>query len=260
MIIYEVKDNVAYIRLNRPEVLNALNKQMFDELFKALDNASKDQTARVIVITGSGRAFTVGADLGELRGFYERGERVNHGDILRQRYNPLVIRLRSIEKPVIAAINGVTAGAGIGIALAADIRLASSAARFVLAFGRVALVPDSGLTYYLARLLGHGRLLEWYVSNREVGAEEALRLGLVDQVFQQDVFESKVHEFATAMASGPLKSYALLKRAINRQLLPELLEALEYEAFLQEVAGYTEDHIEGVMAFIQKRPPKFKGN
>lgn len=260
MIVYETKDGVAYIRLNRPEVLNALNKQMFDELFKALESASKDQLVKVIVITGSGRAFTVGADLSELREFYERGERINHGDILRQRYNPLIMKLRTIEKPVIAAINGVTAGAGIGIALSADIRLASSAAKFILAFGRVALMPDSGLTFYLLRLMGHGRLFEWYVSNREMGAEEALRLGLVDQIYPQDVFDAKVHEFATSVASGPLKSYALLKRAINKQILPELTEALEYEAFLQEVAGYTEDHVEGVMAFIQKRTPKFKGN
>jgi len=260
MIQYETREGVAYIRINRPEVLNALNKEAFDDLFKAFDEAARDPGVKAVVLTGSGKAFCVGADLNELRQYYERGERINHGDILRQRYNPLVLRIRSLEKVVIAAINGVAAGAGIGIALAADLRAASSAARLILAFGRVALVPDSGLTYFLPRIMGHGRYLEWYISNREIGAEEAQRLGLVDLVFPAEEFEKRVHELALAVANGPLKSLALVKRAVNRWLIPELSEALEYEAFLQEIAGYSDDHLEGVMAFLQKRAPKFRGN
>ncbi|MFZ8839786.1 MAG: enoyl-CoA hydratase/isomerase family protein [Pyrobaculum sp.] len=251
---------VAYLRINRPEVLNALDAEHFAQIFKALDEVAKDQAVKVVILTGVGRAFCVGADLGELRKYYERGEKINHGDILRERYNKLVLKIRTLEKPVIAAINGVAAGAGIGIALMCDLRVASDQAKFILAFGRVGLVPDSGLTYLLPRLIGHGRVFQWYVDNNELSAAEAQRLGLVDIVYSHEDFEKRMEELAYKIANGPLKAYALLKRAINRFYLSELVEALEYEAFLQEVAGYTEDHYEGVMAFIQKRQPKFKGN
>ncbi len=259
MIAYEVKEGVAYIRLNRPEVLNALNKETLEQLAKALDNAARDGEVRAIVITGTGRAFCVGADLGELREFYERGEKINHGDILRQRYNPIIVRIRSIEKPVIAAINGVAAGAGIGIAAFCDLRVASSTAKFILAFGRVGLIPDSGLTYILPRIFGHGRTFEIYSSNREISVNEAHHFGLVDIVVDHSEFEAKVHEIAVKLASGPLKAYALLKRALNNHYFQDLELALEYEAYMQEVAGYTDDHMEGVLAFIQKREPRFKG-
>lgn len=258
--LIQKEGGVAYLRINRPEVLNALDAEHFVQLLKALDEVAKNPAVKIAVLTGAGKAFCVGADLGELRKYYERGEKINHGDILRDRYNKLVLRIRTLEKPVIAAINGVAAGAGIGIALMCDLRVASDQARFILAFGRVGLVPDSGLTYLLPRLIGHGRVFQWYVDNNEVNAAEAQRLGLVDIVYGHEDFEKRVEELAYKIANGPLRAFALLKRAINRNYLNELAEALEYEAFLQEIAGYTEDHHEGVMAFIQKRQPKFKGN
>ncbi|MGH8631692.1 MAG: enoyl-CoA hydratase-related protein [Burkholderiales bacterium] len=251
----ERREGVFTITLSRPDVLNAFNDQMSAEMQEALREAERDPAARCLVITGAGRGFCSGQDLRDRAG----NTAFSFVDSLRRRYNPIIAKLRSIEKPVLAAVNGVAAGAGCSLALACDLRLASAKASFIEVFARVGLVPDSGSTFFLPRLVGLGRAFELCYLPDPVTAEDALRIGLVNWVVPQEEFALRVAQIAERLAQGPTKGYGLIKRALNHNLAVSLESALEYEAMLQEAAGRTADHREGVAAFLAKRDAKFTG-
>jgi 2-(1,2-epoxy-1,2-dihydrophenyl)acetyl-CoA isomerase len=254
-ILYELQDGVLSITLNRPEVLNAFNRKMTEELQDALKKAERDDAVRCVTITGAGRAFCSGEDL---KARTEEGM-TGFGSTLKERYNPIILRMRNIEKPVLGIINGVAAGAGCSVALACDMRIASDKARFIEVFVRVGLVPDSGSSFFLPRLVGLSKALEMAFLGDEVGADEALRVGLVNRVVPADELQMASQELAQRLAKGPTRAIGLAKRAINRALSMGLEELLEYEVFTQETAGATADHKEGIVAFIEKRTPNFTG-
>jgi 2-(1,2-epoxy-1,2-dihydrophenyl)acetyl-CoA isomerase len=221
-----------------------------------LKAAERDENVRCLVIAGAGQGFCAGQDLAALR---ERGEPVLFREHLLKTYHPIVAQLRSIEKPIIAAINGAAAGAGWGIALACDIRYASDTAKFRLAFSGIGLAPDSGTSFFLPRFIGLGRALELAYTNEVLDANSALALGLVNKVFPPDQLMPATLELARKLAQAPTRGLGLTKRAMNHALNADLDEALDYEAHLQEIAGRTVDHHEGVQAFLEKRPPRFIG-
>lgn len=252
-ILYEVRNGVAYLTLNRPDKLNAFTEQMNSEIQKALKQAAADDEVRCLVITGAGRAFCSGEDLGGVT------EELDHGEVLRKRYAPMMKMLHRFEKPVVAALNGVAAGAGMSLALACDFRLASEKASFVQAFIHVGLIPDAGNLYYLPRLIGHAKALELAVLGEKVTANQALDLGLVTKVIAEDVWEQEVQAFAERLASMPTKAIGLIKRYMNESWHASFENYLEKEAHGQRIAGLTADHKEGVRAFLEKRKPQFKG-
>jgi 2-(1,2-epoxy-1,2-dihydrophenyl)acetyl-CoA isomerase len=249
--------NVCTITLQRADVLNAFNNTLTTELAKALKNASRNKDARVVVITGSGRAFSSGQDLADLKEKYVPGHEPHLGEDLKKRYDPIVKLIHTMEKPVIASVNGVAAGAGCSLALACDMRIASEHASFIEVFVNVGLVPDSGSTWTLPRLVGFGRAMELCITGRPVKAEEALAIGLVNQVVPADELEEATNKLATRLASLPAKSISLTKRLLNQSFENDFKEQLTQEAYAQETAGRTHDHFEGVVAFIEKRKPNF---
>ncbi len=255
----EVTDGVQWIRFNRPDRLNAFNEQMGEELQGALKDGEKSQQVRCIVMTGEGRAFSVGEDLNTNKDVYETGKPLLLGDTLRRKYNPIVQRIRKMDKPVLGAINGVTAGAGLGLALACDLRAASDKATFHEAFIRVGLAPDTGTSFWLTRILGLARAMEVGLMGDPIDAPMALNLGLVNWVFPDAKFSEEVGKISKRLATGPTRAMALTKRALNRAIVVDLDSALEYEAYLQEIAGRSRDHVEGVKAFFDKRQPSFTG-
>ena len=259
-VLYNVADGVATITLNRPDVLNAFTDAMLDALDGALKQAERDAQARCVVITGAGRGFCAGQDLSDVkRREAETGHAVSFAQHLRQKYNPIVTRIRTMEKPVIGAVNGVAAGAGASLALACDLRIASDKASFVLAFVRVGLVPDSGMNYFLTHLVGYARAFELAATGGRLSAEEALRLGVVNRVVPVEGFADAAQGWARELAQSATRAIGLTKRAMNRALVASVEDVLEYEAMLQEIAGRTTDHQEGVAAFLEKRPPHFTG-
>ena len=244
---------VLTITLNRPDVLNAFNA----ELHKGLAAALKDARAadvRAVVITGAGRGFCVGQDLTEFR---EAPGDI--GDRLRGSYHPNVLAIRALEKPVIAAVNGAAAGAGLSFACACDIRIASDAASFVPAFINIGLVPDSGGTYFVTRILGPARAFEWLASGRKLTAMEAHAWGLVSEVVDADAFPAHVARFAAQLAALPTRGIGMTKRLIDHALNATLEQQLEREADLQTAATQTDDFKEGVAAFLEKREAHFQG-
>src|SRR5579884_210946 len=253
-LLIETHDGVRIVTLNRPEVLNAIDARSGEELLDALRGAEQAADVRCLILTGAGRAFCAGADL---KDHVPGGTSL--GEVLRDRYNRIVLRLRSMEKPVIAALNGVAAGAGCNLALAADLRIASDRASFIEVFARVGLIPDSGGTWLLPRLVGVGRALEMMLLAEPVDAATAERIGLVNRVVPHDELRARAMEWAVRLAQGPTRAYGLTKRAVDHNLAVDLRATLEYEAFLQEIAGRTEDHREGVAAFLAKRPPSYLG-
>ncbi len=253
-VLIEDRGGVRVVTLNRPDVLNAFDATLGEELLDALTKAEGAVEVRCVVLTGAGRAFCSGADL---RG-HTPGE-TSLGALLRSRYNRIVLRLRTMEKPVIAAVNGVAAGAGCNLALAADLRVASDRASFIEVFTRVGLIPDSGGTWLLPRFVGVGRALEMMFFAEPVDAAAAERLGLVNRVVSQDDLMPRTLEWAARLAEGPTRAYGLIKRAVDRALALDLRGALDYEAHLQEIAGRSDDHREGVAAFLAKRPPSYAG-
>jgi 2-(1,2-epoxy-1,2-dihydrophenyl)acetyl-CoA isomerase len=258
-VVLTSEGGVCTITLNRPEVLNAFNDALTSELAEALRSAERDHAVRAVILTGAGRAFSSGQDLGDLKAKYVPGYVPHLGDDLRRRYNPIIRRIREMEKPVIAAVNGVAAGAGCSLALACDLRIASEQASFIEVFIHVGLVPDSGSTFMLPRLVGLGRAMELCCTGQKVDAEEALRLGLVNQVVPAEELIPTAQKLAAKLASLPGRAIALTKRLLNQSLQNDLEQQLEAEAFAQETAGRTQDHHEGVMAFLDKRKPAFKG-
>jgi 2-(1,2-epoxy-1,2-dihydrophenyl)acetyl-CoA isomerase len=253
-IKYEVKNGVAWLTLNRPDKLNAFTEQMNKEVSKAVKQAAKDKEARCLVIAAEGKAFCSGEDLSSI------GEETNHGEILRNRYNPMVMTLANFEKPIVASINGAAAGAGMSLALACDFRIASEKASFIEAFIHVGLVPDSGNLFYLPRLVGHAKALELAVLGEKIKAEQAKDLGLVTKVVEPEKLQEETAAFAERLATMPTKAIGLIKRYLRESWDSSLDEMLEKEAYAQRTAGLTEDHQEGVNAFLEKRKPQFKGN
>ncbi len=244
---------VLTITLNRPDVLNAFNGAMHEALAAALKEA-RDPEVRAVVLTGAGRGFCVGQDLTEFR---EAPGDI--GDRLRSSYHPNVLALRALEKPVFAAVNGAAAGAGLSIACACDIRIAADAATFVPAFINIGLVPDSGGSYFIARLLGPARAFEWMTSGRRLAAGEAHAWGLVSEVVEADRLAARVGELAAQLAAMPTRGVGMTKRLFDRAGGSTLEEQLELEAQLQSAATRTDDFREGVAAFLEKREPRFSG-
>ena len=257
-ILWEVNEGVGKLTLNRPDVLNAFNRRMTDEIQDALKAAERDRAVRVLVIAGAGRAFSSGEDVKARQAEPGQGSGA-FGETLRTRYNPIISRMRGMDKPIIAAVNGVAAGAGMSLALAADLRVASEKARFIEVFVRIGLVPDSGSSFFLPWLVGIGKAMELCLLGDEVGAEEALRIGLVNRVVPADELDAATMAWATRLAQGPGRAYGLIKRQLNRALTADLQEMLEYEVHNQETAGRTADHREALQAFVEKRPASFKG-
>lgn len=259
-IVVEKKNNISRITLNRPQALNAFNDQMGEEFYAALKEAEKDPETRCLVITGAGRAFSAGEDVSGLKERYGEGTHPSLGDHLRKKYHPLIMRIRNMEKPILARVNGIAAGSGASIALACDIRIASEDAGIKEAFIGVGLVPDSGSSYFLTQTLGPGRALELIMTGRTVGAREAENLGLFTRTVPTAELDKTVDELSTKLASGPTKALGLSKRVVNQASRLELPDAMEYEAQNQDIAGRTKDHLEAVRAFLEKRQPKFSGS
>jgi 2-(1,2-epoxy-1,2-dihydrophenyl)acetyl-CoA isomerase len=243
---------VQTITLNRPDKLNAFTRAVHDGLREALEAAASPDV-RAVVLTGAGRGFSAGQDLTEF------GKGGDVGSLLRATYHVNVNLIRALEKPVIAAVNGVCAGAGLSLACACDIRLASDAAFFVPGFVGIGLIPDSGGTYFIQRLLGTPRAFEWMTSNRRLTAAEAHAWGLVSEVVETDAFEARVAERAAGLAAGPTRAIAGTKRLFDAASTNTLEEQLELEAELQTEASQTEDFREGVAAFVEKRAAEFRG-
>lgn len=252
-IQYEVKNSTAWITLHRPDKLNAFTEQMNTEITKAVKNVKRDEAVRCLVITGSGRAFSAGEDLGGLE------EDTDYHAILTERYHPMLRELASLEKPVIAAVNGTAAGAGMSLALACDFRLLSEKASFVEAFIHIGLIPDCGNLYYLPRLVGHAKALELAIIGDKIKAQEAKVLGLATEVYSEGEFIKEVQAFADGLAGKPTKAIGLIKRYLQEGWELNLNQLLEKEAYAQQAAGNTEDHKEGVEAFLKKRKPTFHG-
>ena len=245
---------VLTITLNRPDVLNAFNAAMHQALGEALEEAA-DASVRAVVLTGAGRGFCVGQDLTEFR---ESAGDI--GDRLRGNYHPNVLAIRRLEKPVIAAVNGAAAGAGLSFACACDLRIAADSASFVPAFINIGLVPDSGGTYFVTHLLGHARAFEWMTSGRKLSAAEAHQWGLVSEVVESDALAARAAEVAAEYAARPTRGVGMSKRLFAQALENTLEEQLELEAELQTAATRTNDFKEGVAAFLGKRDPEFGGS
>ncbi|RBP96206.1 2-(1,2-epoxy-1,2-dihydrophenyl)acetyl-CoA isomerase [Cytobacillus firmus] len=250
---YEVANGVAWISLNRPDKLNAFTEQLNKEVQQAIKLASRDNEVRCLVITGEGRAFCSGQDLQGVN------EDMNHGEVLRRFYNPMVLELHKCKKPVIAAVNGVAAGAGMSLALACDFRLLSDKASFLEAFIHVGLVPDAGNLYFLPKLVGHAKAMELAVLGEKVNAQEAKELGLATKVIPMEKWQDEITAFAERLAGMPTAAIAIIKKNLKASWESTLEECLERDAQGQRMAGLTLDHKEGVAAFMQKRKPVFQG-
>lgn len=255
----ESSKGVFWITLNRPDKLNAFNEQMGNDLLDALKEGETSSEVRCLVLTGEGKAFSAGEDLNSNRTTIESGRPLLLGEVLKRKYNPIVQRMRKMEKPVVAAVNGITAGAGLGLALACDLRAASDRATFHEAFIKAGLMPDSGTSFWLIRILGLGKVMEVGLLGEPIDAAKAMTLGLVNWVFPDNSFKREVAKITERLARGPTKAMGLTKRALNRAVVVDMDSALEYEMYLQDIAGRTRDHVEGVKAFFVKREPSFTG-
>jgi 2-(1,2-epoxy-1,2-dihydrophenyl)acetyl-CoA isomerase len=252
----EIDGPVATLTLDRPEALNALTVPLKVALREALERIAADRSIRAAILTGAGRAFCAGQDLAER----EQPDAAPLDVEVRERYNPIVRLLRSMDQPVIAAVNGVAAGAGASLAIACDLRIAAEGARFVLAFGRIGLVPDSGATWFLPRLVGPARAAEMALVGDPLDAGEALRIGLVSRVVPPDALLAEARAIADRIVASAPRAVAMTKHALDRSWSIDLDQALDEEARLQGEAGATADHAEGLAAFREKRPPRFTGD
>jgi 2-(1,2-epoxy-1,2-dihydrophenyl)acetyl-CoA isomerase len=259
ILLFEKKNGYAIITLNRPDKLNAFNDELTFQLQDALKEAEKDTAVRAVIIAGAGRGFCSGQDLANRTFSDDSKQKPSLSDSIRRRYNPIILKIRRIEKPIVAAINGVAAGAGASLAFACDIKVAADNATFVQSFSKVGLVPDSGATFVLPRLIGLTKAFELMVTADKIDAQEALRLGLINRVVPGDQVMKEAEEWAAKLAQGPTKAFGLTKRAVNRSIFPDLEELLDNEAYLQEIAGRSDDFQEGVKAFMEKRSPAYTG-
>ena len=248
MLLTSTQADSIILTINRPERANSFNLEMVNELRSALVNAEKDTQVRCVVLTGAGDVFSAGQDISEMK----QGDLISYREHLDKTYNPLVLQIRGMGKPVIAAVNGPCAGAAFGVALACDLRIAKSSAYFVVGFGGIALAPDSGVSLLLPVYIGLGRAQEYFYSNKSITAEQALAWGMVNQMGDAD-FQELVMQVAGRLAAGPTGAFALGKKAFNHAILPNLEETLKHEGILQEEAGKSAEHREGVAAFLEKR-------
>ena len=250
-----IEDQVCIIKLNRPEVFNSFNKEMAFELQEILDNCEKNPTVRSILLTGEGKAFCAGQDLQELTA--PDGPKLS--DIVREHYNPIIKRIRSIEKPIVCAVNGVAAGAGANIALACDITIAGESVAFIQAFSKIGLIPDSGGTFFLPRSIGMQKATALMMLADKVMAADAEKMGMIYKVCADESLMEETLKVAKKLAALPTIGLGLTKRALNKSITNDLTAQLALEDELQTAAGKTYDYNEGVAAFLEKRKPKFKG-
>ena len=255
MIQFDIIGSVGKITLNRPDKYNSFVREMALGVQKKLDDCRSDETIRCILITGAGKAFSAGQDLKEATD--PKGPTIE--EIVRKHYNPIIRKIREIEKPVIAAVNGVAAGAGANIALACDLVVASRSASFIQAFSKIGLIPDSGGTYFLPRLIGLPKATALMMTGETISAKKAETLGMIYSVYENAEFESKSLELARSIAAMPTKGLGNTKKLLNQSLHNSLDDQLNLEAETQALSAKSEDHSEGVQAFLEKRQPKFTG-
>ena len=251
-LLTSLQSGSLILTLNRPERANSFNIEMVSELQHALAEAEQDSQVRCIVLTGAGKIFSAGQDITEMK----KGKEISYREHLNKTYNPLILQIRKMGKPVVAAVNGPCAGAALGVALACDLRLAKSSAYFVVGFSGIALAPDSAVSLLLPTYIGLGRAQEYFYSNKPITAYQALEWGMVNQVGGFN-YQTLVRQVVGKLASGPKEAFAAGKQAFNQAILSNLEETLNYEGILQEEAGRSAEHREGVAAFLAKRPPKF---
>lgn len=254
-ILFEIKHAVAYITLNRPEKFNSFNREMALLMQAKLDEAASLHEVRAVYITGAGKAFCAGQDISELVG----DDKVEMSHILAEHYNPIVKRIKNMPKPVIAAVNGVAAGAGANIALCCDVVIAATGASFIQAFSKIGLIPDSGGTFTLPRLIGWQKASALMMTGDKVSAAEAERMGMIYKVFENGIFEEESKKIAQTLAQMPTKGLAYTKHALNQSFVSNLEEQLSIEDKYQQKAADTEDYAEGINSFLEKRSPVFKG-
>jgi len=254
-LLYTVENNIATITLNRPEVFNAFNDAQSYELQAALKQANRDKEVRVVVLTGAGKAFCSGQDLKAIADSKDR----SLSDSLYKRYNPIILAMRNMPKPIICRLNGVAAGAGCSLALASDFIVASEKASLIEVFINVGLVLDSGSSYFLPRIVGSNRAFELSTMGNKVSAQQALEWGMVNRVVTPEELYAAVAEIANYYAKAPTKAIGLMKKMLNKSFNSDLETMLQYEAYCQEIAGNSTDNKEGIKAFNEKRKPVFKG-
>ncbi|HEU5292924.1 MAG TPA: enoyl-CoA hydratase-related protein [Cyclobacteriaceae bacterium] len=252
---YNVENGVATITLNRPDVYNALNDEITYEMQDALKTVSRDENVRVVVLTGEGKAFCSGQDLKAASGDQKR----SFLQSLHKRYNPIINAMRSLPKPIVCRLNGVAAGAGCSLALACDIIVASEETTLIEVFINIGLVPDSGSSYFLPRLIGMAKAFEMCSMGSRIKASEAATMGLINKSVPADQLDAAVKSYTDYFAKAPTKSIGLIKKMLTKSATSTLEEMLEYEAYCQEIAGSSQDYKEGVTAFLEKRKPNFLG-
>jgi 2-(1,2-epoxy-1,2-dihydrophenyl)acetyl-CoA isomerase len=259
-VLVSVENGVGWIRLNRPDKLNPIGQQARAELDAALKQVERDPEVRAVVLIGSGRGFSAGADIGEMGG-PDGGMRSAEdvGAVLRDAYAPMLTRIRTMPKPVVCGVNGVAAGIGASFAMACDIRIAAEDAAFVEAFVGIGLAPDGGVTWMLPRFVGRGKALEMFFTGAPLPAADAERYGLVNKVVPKEQVEAECRQLAERLAAGPTQAIAGAKRAVNHAETSTFEEAIEFESYIQEVQAAGEDFREGVAAFREKRKANFKG-
>jgi len=250
-LLTNLKSSTLTLSLNRPERANAFNLEMIAELRSALEQAATDSQIRCVVLTGAGNSFCAGHDITEM--LAAQGQDISYREHLEETYNPLILQIRQLEKTVVAAVNGPVAGAGLGVALACDLRIAVDTATFTVGFNGIGLVPDSAVSLLLPALIGLGRATEFTFSNQPITASQALEWGMVNQLVSTSDLMAKTAKIASGLAAGPIGAYGLTKRLFNKSVLSNLEEVLDFEGELQEVASKGQEHIAGVKAFLSKR-------
>lgn len=259
LIRTDLAEGVLHITLDRPDKLNSFTEPMARQLLSALQRANTEKEIRCVLVTGSGRAFSAGQDLMEVVGKAESNKHYELEETVRASYNPVIKAIRYLEKPVVCAVNGTAAGAGANLAFACDITLASRDAAFVQSFNKIGLIPDSGGTYFLPRLVGLQRANALYMLDEKIPADRAADIGLIYRAVDPGALLDEARAVCTKLASMPTRAFGLYKQAVNRSLRNDLDEQLDLEAELQTEAGHSHDYREGVRAFLEKRPPEFRG-